>query len=84
MANSDSPMIKLASSLALGLTYPFSTSYTDAGEYMLHGLLNSSSSGGFFRVGSRGEDIGMKRWFGSEEARKKLWQHTVEATSVKA
>ena len=84
MDKSESLMLRLTSSVALGLTYPFSTSYNDAGEYMLHGLLNSSSAGGFFRAGSRGEDIGMKRWFGSEEARKKLWQHTVEATSVQA
>ncbi|KAF8063237.1 hypothetical protein FPV67DRAFT_1672267 [Lyophyllum atratum] len=79
MSSSDSTLFRAASSL-LGLPSPFSLSYSDSGEYMLHGLLNSRD--GFSRVGSRGEDIGMKRYFGSEEARKKLWEHTVRATEV--
>jgi hypothetical protein len=47
---------------------------------MLYGLLSATK--GAFRVGSRGEDIGKKGYFGSEEARKKLWEHTMEATQV--
>jgi hypothetical protein len=37
---------------------------------------------GMFRRGSKGEDIGKTRYFGSEEARKKLWEHTVETVKV--
>jgi NAD(P)-dependent dehydrogenase (short-subunit alcohol dehydrogenase family) len=80
MSSSDSTILRLAS-LALGpLLYPFSTSYGESGEYMLHGLLNASK--GAFRVGSRGEDIGTKRYFGSTESRKKLWEHTINETRV--
>jgi hypothetical protein len=45
---------------------------------MLYGLWNSGE--GFHRVGSQGDDIGKKGIFDSEEARKKLWEHTVLAT----
>jgi hypothetical protein len=79
MASSDSTITRLASRV-IPLTYPFSTSYGEAGEYMLHGLL--SASNGAFRIGSRGEDIGTKRYFGSIESRKKLWEHTVKETQV--
>jgi hypothetical protein len=47
---------------------------------MLHGLLNASK--GAFRVGSRGEDLGLDKYVGSEEARKILWEHTVKTTQV--
>ncbi|KAF8885862.1 hypothetical protein CPB84DRAFT_1787989 [Gymnopilus junonius] len=33
---------------------------------------------GAWRVGSKGEDLGMKRHFGDEVQRKKVWEHTVE------
>ncbi|KAG6917686.1 hypothetical protein DXG01_001661 [Tephrocybe rancida] len=82
MSSSDSTWLKVAAPVAMQLVRPFFTSYQDSGEYMLHGLLSSGK--GFFRVGSKGEDIGMKKYFGSEEARKRLWQHTMEATEVKA
>ncbi|KAG5648434.1 hypothetical protein DXG03_005008 [Asterophora parasitica] len=82
ITNSDTPWIKATSSIYKALSYPFSVSYQDSGEYMLHGLLNNNQ--GFFRVGSRGEDIGLKGYFGSEEALKRLWAHSVEATTVPA
>ncbi|KAG6879025.1 hypothetical protein C0992_005775 [Termitomyces sp. T32_za158] len=72
----------MTSPVVTNLFRPFSTSIQDCGEYMLHGLL--SNKAGFYRVGSQGEDLGMKRYFGSEEARKKLWEHTVKATEVQS
>jgi len=80
MSSSDSPLLRASSYILPALVYPFSTSLQETGEYLLHGLLNHTT--GAFRVGSRGEDIGMKRYFGSEEARKRLWEHTVKATQV--
>ncbi|KAG6810407.1 hypothetical protein H0H92_011995 [Tricholoma furcatifolium] len=77
--SSDSTLLKIAYPILMPLAYPFSTSARDTGDYMLHGLL--SNKAGFFRVGSRGEDLGMYRYFGSEEARKKLWEHTVKEVS---
>ena len=80
LASSDSPILRAASTILIPLSYPFSASYAEAGEYMLHGLLNSTK--GAFRFGSRGENLGMKRYFGSDEARKRLWEHTVTTTQV--
>jgi hypothetical protein len=37
---------------------------------------------GAFRRGDRGDDIGKTKYYGSEEARKRLWEHTVEAVKV--
>ncbi|KAG6917685.1 hypothetical protein DXG01_001660 [Tephrocybe rancida] len=82
ISSSDSIWLRALSPVAKQLMRPFSLSYQDSGEYMLHGLLGHEK--GFFRVDTQGEDIGMKRYFGSEEAQEKLCQHTVEATEVKA
>lgn len=60
------------------------TSKLDCGEYMLHGILNAAKTPGAWRLGSRGEDLAKKRYYGSEEERKKLWEHTVEATKGNA
>ncbi|EMD32230.1 hypothetical protein CERSUDRAFT_88161 [Gelatoporia subvermispora B] len=57
------------------LMYPFTLSAEDCGEYMLWALLNSGS--GAQRRDSKGDDIGKKRYYGSEEARSRLWEHTV-------
>jgi len=80
MSSSDSPIIRAASYVIMGLGYPFSASYQESGEYMLYGLLNATK--GAFRVGERGEDLGMKKVFGSEDARKKLWEHTAKVTGA--
>jgi hypothetical protein len=79
-STSDSILIKASGYLMPVLGYPFSTSGEETGEYMLHSILSQTK--GAFRIGSRGEDLGMKRYFGSEEARKKLWEHTVAATHI--
>ncbi|KAG6863177.1 hypothetical protein C0991_007752 [Blastosporella zonata] len=80
MSSSDSIWLRAVSPVFMPLSRPFSTSYQECGEYMLHGMLSNTE--GFFRMGSRGEDLGMKRFFGSDEARRKLWEHTVDATRV--
>ena len=64
----------------MGLTYPFSTSIEDCAEYMWHALLTAKA--GVSRVDEKGDDIGMKRYFGNEAQRKKLWEHTKETTRV--
>ncbi|KAJ3916017.1 hypothetical protein F5877DRAFT_47479 [Lentinula edodes] len=60
------------------------TSIEDCGEYMLNGMLNVASAPGAWRIDSHGEDLAKRRYYGSEEERKKLWEHTVEATREKA
>ncbi len=58
----------------MGLAYPFTISPKDCAEYMWHGTLQKAA--GAFRVSNRGEDMGKKRYFGDEEQRQKLWDHT--------
>ncbi|KAJ3797417.1 NAD(P)-binding protein [Lentinula aff. detonsa] len=80
---SPSPIIRVATKLATSRLSPLSylaTTQDDAGEYLLHGLLNTVSSPGAWRIGEHGDDIGKTRYFGDEESRKKLWEHTVQAT----
>ncbi|TFK38848.1 hypothetical protein BDQ12DRAFT_682599 [Crucibulum laeve] len=96
MATSPSPLLRATSSLLLGLTYPFSRSPAVCAEWMWYGVWNtaksrsespdakgSTSIPGAWRIGEKGQDVGLTRYFGSEEARKKLWEHTEEAVRVK-
>jgi len=60
------------------LLYPFSISQDDCAEWMLYALLDGKK--GAFRRDEKGDDIGKKSLYTSEEARKKLWEHTLEVT----
>ncbi|KAJ7328729.1 hypothetical protein DFH08DRAFT_786328 [Mycena albidolilacea] len=50
-------------------------------EHMLFALFDVEKRG-FIRRGEKGDDIGMKKYFGTEEGRKKLWEHTVQEVDV--
>jgi len=78
MATSNSLLLRSTSSLLLGLTRPFSVSGEECGEYMWHGALSTANKPGAWRVGSLGEDLAKKRYFGDAEQRMALWEHTVE------
>lgn len=58
------------------LFYPFLTAPEDCGEYMLNALLQAGP--GAQRRNPKGDDMGKKRYYGTEEARTKLWEHTEE------
>jgi hypothetical protein len=64
------------------ISYPFSISVNESAEYHLYALLKGE--GGAFRRGSKGDVLENKGWgyFSTEEARKKLWDHTLEVTTV--
>ena len=47
---------------------------------MLNALLAGDK--GFFRRGARGELLGKKGYYVTEEAKKRLWEHTVKVTTV--
>ena len=66
----------------LGLVYPFSFLMSESGEYHLHALLEGEN--GSFRRGPKGQALQNmgKGYFSTEEARKKPWDHTLEATTV--
>ncbi|KAF8811630.1 NAD(P)-binding protein [Phlegmacium glaucopus] len=81
LSSSSSALLSLTSSLVMGLVYPFSYSVEDCGENMWYALLGAKD--GFTRTDQKGDDIGMKRYFGNEVQIKKLWEHTKETTGVK-
>ena len=65
------PLVKI-----LGCVAGVSTD--DSGEYMWHGL--HAGEKGMFRRDSRGEDIGEKKMFTSEEVLERVWEHSLEET----
>ncbi|EPQ50865.1 NAD P-binding protein [Gloeophyllum trabeum ATCC 11539] len=73
-------------SILQALFYPLSAALTrspeEAGHFLLYALLQGAQKGGVYRRNPDSVDIGKDKYFGSEEARKKLWEHTVEATKV--
>ena len=64
------PVNALLSTLAI----PFSVSPEVCAEYMIWALLNGEK--GAFRRNDKGDDIGTKNYYGSDEARAKVWEHT--------
>ncbi|KAF8895815.1 hypothetical protein CPB85DRAFT_1479856 [Mucidula mucida] len=73
---SPTAILRWTGPLVLGLAYPWTVSGADSGEYMWHGLL--STKPGSARIGAKGQDIGMSRYFGNAEQRAALWEHTVQ------
>ena len=45
---------------------------------MWNAIYHTATQPGPWRTGSNGENIGKSRYFGDENQRKKLWEHTVE------
>lgn len=80
LEKSDSKLLNLMNPVASILLRPLMTSPEECGEYMWHAVFNHTK--GVFRTGSKGEDLGKRRYFGGEEEKKRLWEHTVEATRV--
>ncbi|KAJ7492654.1 NAD(P)-binding protein [Mycena latifolia] len=78
--SADSTLIRTFSFLFHGLLYPFSISVETSGECQLYALLRSGL--GPERTDASGESIGKKGYHVVEEAKQKLWAHTVEATTV--
>jgi hypothetical protein len=64
------------------MTYFFSFSASQSGEYQLHSLLEGEK--GSYGRGPKGQIVKRtkKNYFSTEEAQKKLWEHTVEVTKV--
>ncbi|PCH35022.1 NAD(P)-binding protein [Wolfiporia cocos MD-104 SS10] len=58
------------------LLYPITVSPEDCAEYLLYALLTGGP--GAHRVDNKAGDMGKRRYFGSDEARERLWEHTVE------
>ncbi|KAI5826644.1 NAD(P)-binding protein [Schizophyllum commune Tattone D] len=76
--NSNSYLIKAASYALYPLAYLASVPEEVCADYMTYALLLAKP--GFSRFDNHGDDIGRKNYDGTEEQRKKLWEHTVEET----
>lgn len=63
-------------SLMQVLMYPIATAPDTCAEHMLYALLRRGA--GPSRRDNKGDDMGKKRYYGSDEAREKLWNHTVK------
>src|SRR3989442_8716884 len=61
--------------LLLLALYPTTVSTEVCAEHMLWALFDGEK--GVFRRGPKGDDIGKTKYFGTEEERKGLWEHTV-------
>ncbi|KAL1731651.1 hypothetical protein EV714DRAFT_208255 [Schizophyllum commune] len=76
--NSNSYLIKAVSYALYPLAYLASVPEEVCADYMAYALLHAKP--GFSRFDNHGDDIGRKNYDGTEEQRKKLWEHTVEET----
>jgi len=68
---------RIVKPILMTLLYPISISPEECGEYTLWAMLQGNE-GGAFRRDSKGDDIGMSKYYGSDEAKEKLWAHTEE------
>ena len=76
--NSGSYLIKAVTYALYPLAYLATVPEEVCADYMTYALLNAEP--GFSRFDNHGDDIGRKNYDGTEEQRKKLWEHTVEET----
>lgn len=66
----------LLSTVFTVLMYPFTCSPEDCAERMLYALVHADA--GAQRRDANGDDMGRKDYYGSDEARVRLWTHTVD------
>lgn len=66
--------MKPVNALLNTLIIPFSITPDECAEHMLWALLNGEQ--GAFRRDDKGDDIGKKHYYGSDEARARVWEHT--------
>ncbi|KAF9255587.1 NAD-P-binding protein [Marasmius fiardii PR-910] len=82
ISNSESSFIRRTNNVIFPilrpLLRPFIFTREESGESMLHGLLTTAKDPRAWRLDQHGEDIGMRRYYGTSEQRKVLWDHTVE------
>ena len=82
LSSSPSTALRLSNYLVNSVFRPFTVSPTDCAEYLWHGVYTSSTKPGAFRVGSCGEDLAKKNYYGDDEQRKRVWEHTEEVVEA--
>ncbi|KAF8999435.1 hypothetical protein BDQ17DRAFT_1328318 [Cyathus striatus] len=87
LKKSDSKVMN-AMSHVMPLFTPFTVSQEECAEYLWSGLYRVTPEGssgdipGAYRITSKGEDLGMKHYYGSPEQRKTVWKETTDATKT--
>ena len=82
MSAARSSWIRALAPIGNALAERLGTPKHDSAEYLWGGLLRSNPAGGHVRLGAKGEDMGMKDYKGTEEAKKAVWEHTLKTTRV--
>jgi hypothetical protein len=79
LSSSESLLVRLFGPLLQLLFWPLSVSEKQCGDYMLYGLFKFQK--GAWRMTSKGDDLAKRKYYGTEEGKEKLWEHTIEATN---
>ncbi|KAH9931034.1 NAD-P-binding protein [Amylocystis lapponica] len=75
MLKSDHWALRPFSSLLTAAMYPVTVPAAACAEHLFWGLTQAQA--GASRRNNKGDDIGKTRYYGTEEARDRLWEHTV-------
>ncbi|KAJ3504646.1 hypothetical protein NLJ89_g7828 [Agrocybe chaxingu] len=85
MFSSSNPILKFIKFLFRPILRLILTTPQDCAEYVLHALLDADK--GMYRRNSPGDDVGMTKFpqadgVEKEEAQRRLWEHSLEVTTV--
>jgi len=76
LTSSPSFLLRASSSLLLTLSRPWNVAAEECAEYMWHAAYKTAAQPGAYRTDSLGESLGKKNYFGDDEQRAKVWEHT--------
>jgi len=75
ISSSPSFLLRALSPLVI-LTKPWTVSSEECAQYMWHAAYKTAAQPGAYRTDNLGESWGKKNYFGDDEQREKLWEHT--------
>ncbi|KAI5890555.1 NAD(P)-binding protein [Schizophyllum commune H4-8] len=78
LSNASSGMLKALHCIMDPFITLIGNTAEDCAELMWYAVYQSGP--GFARINPKGEDIGMKEYYGSEEAKELVWEHSLEVT----
>jgi len=64
------------------LTKPFGVSQDECAEYMIYNLLRPEHKTGAHFVNNKGDEASKSSYFGNDDIRAKVWQHSAEVTGL--
>lgn len=66
------------------LALPFTTSVADCADWMIYNLLRPEHKTGAYFVTNKGDHATKNQYFGNDDVRKKVWDHSVEVTGLES